>query len=308
MKSRRRAEARLYPENQMNRSLATAVRHIILFLLCGALIAMLACAKKPAGKSHELEGRVVGVDSAAHTLTIAHKEVPGLMPAMTMPFQVGQKDDWIFGKIAPGDQVHATLVISDHAELQDISFANSSNVPSDGTSTVRVPEAGDAVRDFAFVNQADKKIHLSQFRGKPVLLTFIDTRCPLPEFCLRMSNNFSEVLKRLKAEPTVYAKTQLLSISINPEFDTPKVLREYGSRYVGAVDPKFEHWEFVSGSPKQIREAADFFGLSYDKQSGQIVHNLRTVLIGKDGKIVKLYTGNAWTPEEVAGDYEQAAQ
>ena len=272
------------------------------------MIAMLACAKKPPGKRYEVEGRVVGVDSAARTLTIAHKEVPELMPAMTMPFQVGQKDDWVFGKIAPGDQVHATLVISDHAELQDISFANSNAVPSDGTPAVRFPEAGDAVPDFAFVNQADKKIQLSQFRGKPVLLTFVYTRCPLPEFCLRMSNHFNEVLKRLKTEPAMYAKTQLLSISIDPEFDTPNVLREYGSPYVGEVDPKFEHWEFVSGSPKQIREAADFFGLSYDKQSGRIVHNLRTVLIGKDGTIVKLYTGNAWTPEEVAKDYEQAAK
>ena len=228
------------------------------------------------------------------------------MPGMTMPFQVGRDEDWIFGKIAPGDHIHATLVMTDHAELQDISFTQGGD-SSDGTSSVRMPEEGDDVPDFTLVNQSGKSIHLDQFRRKPLLLTFIYTRCPVPDFCLLMSNNFSEVMKQLQKNPTAFEKAQLLSISIDPAYDTPSVLRSYGARYVGKADPTFQHWEFASGSPEEVRKAADFFGLSYNQKQGQIVHTLRTVLIGADGKIAKVYSGNQWKPDEVAADYAAAA-
>jgi protein SCO1/2 len=262
-----------------------------------------ACAKKPEGKRYELEGRVVEVNAAARILTVAHNDVAGLMPAMTMPFQVARREDWIFGKIAPGDHVHATLVMTDHAELQDISFTKGIDSPGDGTSALRIPEPGDSVPEMKFVNQSGKTVRLSQFRGKPLLLTFIYTRCPLPEFCPRMSNNFRLVLQQLQASPSAFANAQLLSISIDPEYDSPKVLQGYGEQYAGKIDPQFQHWQFVSGSPEEVRKAADFFGLAYNSKDGQIVHNLRTVLIGADGKIVKVYTGNQWAPGEVAGDY-----
>ncbi len=276
-------------------------------LVCLALALMLvACAKKPAGKRYELQGRVVAVDSGSREITVAHEDIPGLMQGMTMPFQVAHGEDWIFGKIAPGDNIHATLVISDHAELQDISFTKTSDTENDGTSKVRIPQAGDIVPDFTFVNQSGKAAHLSQFRGKPLLLTFIYTRCPVPDFCLLMSNNFSEVLRELQATSS-FEKTQLMSISIDPEYDRPPVLRGYGKRYVGSVDPNFQHWQFVTGTPQEIRSAADFFGLSYNQNRGQIVHTLRTVLIGADGKIVKVYSGNQWKPSEVARDFVAAA-
>jgi protein SCO1 len=277
----------------------------IVVSLAIVLIAV-ACEKKPAGKRYELQGRVVAVDSGSREITVAHEDIPGLMPGMTMPFQVAHGEDWIFGKIAPGDHIHATLVISDHAELQDISFTKTSDTDSDGTSKVRIPQPGDMVPDFTFVNQSGKMVHLSQFRGKPLLLTFIYTRCPVPDFCLLMSNNFSEVLRELQPTPA-FEKTQLMSISIDPEYDRPLVLREYGKRHVGGVDPNFQRWEFVTGTPQEIRRAADFFGLSYNKNEEQIVHTLRTVLIGSDGRIVKVYSGNQWKPSEVASEYVTAA-
>jgi protein SCO1/2 len=289
---------------------STGLRWGRLRLFCFYILLMLSCAacsKKPAGKRYELQGRVVAVDSGSREITVAHQDIPGLMPGMTMPFQVARDQDWIFGKIGPGDQVHATLVMTDHAELQDISFTKGSDTGSDGTSNLRIPEIGDDVPDFTLVNQSGKTIYLEQFHGKPLLLTFIYTRCPVPDFCLLMSNNFSEVLKQLQKSPQVFAKAQLLSISIDPAYDTPTVLRSYGERYAGKVDPAFQHWQFASGSPEEVRKAADFFGLSYDQKQGQIVHTLQTVLIGRDGKIVKVYAGNQWKPAEVAGDYAAAA-
>jgi len=276
-------------------------------LCVGLLLTGIACSKKPAGKRYELQGRVVAVDSGSREITVAHQDIPGLMPGMTMPFPIARDQDWVFGKIGPGDHIHATLVMTDHAELQDISFTQGSDTGSDGTSKLRIPEIGDDVPDFTLVNQFGKTIHLDQFRGKPLLLTFIYTRCPVPDFCLLMSNNFSAVLKELQKNPAVFAKAQLLSISIDPNYDTPIVLQSYGKRYVGDVDPGFHHWQFASGSPEEVRKAADFFGLSYNEKQGQVVHTLQTVVIGADGKIAKVYTGNQWKPDEVAAEYEAAA-
>ena len=110
-------------------------------------------------------------------------------------------------------------------------------------------------------------------------------------------------MQQLQKNPKAFGEAQLLSISIDPENDKPAVLRSYGERYVGSVDPNFHHWQFASGSPEQVRKAADFFGLAYNQKDGQIVHSLSTVLIGKDGKVLKVYSGNDWKPDDVAADF-----
>ncbi len=278
----------------------------LLVLPCLLLLLVAACSHPPAGKRYPLEGRVVGVDAGLHQITVAHHDVPGLMKGMTMPFLVNASDSWVFQAIAPGDQIRATLVLGDHAELQNISFTKQSDSGS-ATSEIRVPEPGDAAPNFVLVNQDGKTIHFDQFHGRPLLLTFIYTHCPFPDYCLRMSNNFGQVLQQLQKHPEVFAAAQLLSISIDPENDKPAVLRAYGEHYVGRVDPGFKHWQFASGSPDEVRKAADFFGLSYNTKDGQIVHGLSTVLVGKDGKVLKVYSGNAWKPEEVAADIVAAA-
>ena len=191
--------------------------------------------------------------------------------------------------------------------MQDVSFTQTSEKESDGTSARAYPQPGDEVPDFTLVNQNGKTIHLHQFRGKPLLLTFIYTRCPFPDYCVRMSNNFGQVMQQLQKDPRVFNEAQLLSISIDPENDKPAVLRSYGEHYVGRVDPNFAHWEFASGSPEQVRQAAAFFGLAYTQKDGQIVHGLRTVLIDKDGKVAKVYSGNDWKPDDVAADFVAAA-
>ena len=267
------------------------------------LLSLAACSKPPAAKRYELEGRVVAVDAGNHQLTIAHQDVAGLMKGMTMPFTVSKSSDWVFKAIAPGDHIHATLVLSDHAELQDVSFTRLEAKEGAGTSAAHIPQPGDEVPDFTLVNQSGKTIHLRQFRGKPLLLTFIYTRCPFPEYCSRLSNNFGQVMQQLRKDPKAFDNAQLLSISIDPENDQPAVLRSYGERYVGRVDPNFSHWEFASGSPQQVRQAADFFGLSYNQKDGQIIHGLQTVLIGKDGKVVKVYSGSDWKPDDLAADF-----
>jgi protein SCO1/2 len=285
--------------------------HLVAKTLFGLLflVSLTFCSNAPSAKHYELEGRVVAVDPGNRQLTIAHQDIPGLMKGMTMPFTVAKSSNWIFQSIAPGDEIHATLVLSTQAELQDISFTRTSDSgkESTGTSELRIPQPGDQVPDFTLVNQSGKTIHLQQYRGKPLLLTFIYTRCPFPDYCVRMSNNLAQVMQQLQKNPRAFDQAQLLSISIDPENDKPAVLRSYGEHYVGRVDPSFSHWQFASGSPEQVRQAADFFGLAYNQKDGQIVHGLRTVLIGKDGKVVKVYSGNEWKAEDVAADFIAAA-
>jgi protein SCO1 len=279
--------------------------YLIPLLLLALLLT--ACSHKPKEKRYPLDGRVVAVDPAQHQLTIAHHDVPGLMKGMTMPFIVGSNDTWVFQAIAPGDQIHATLVLGNDARLEDISFSKVSDSSVDGTSQLHIPEPGQQVPDFTLINQNGDKISLNQFHGQPLLLTFIYTHCPFPDYCVRMSANFAKVLRQLQQSPAVFNRAQLLSISIDPENDKPAVLRSYGESYVGRTDPKFAHWQFASGSATQVRAAADFFGLSYNQKDGQIVHGLQTVLIGKDGKVIKVYSGNDWKPEDVAADYAAAS-
>jgi protein SCO1 len=278
-----------------------------LFVALLPIFFLAGCSHKPNEKRYPLDGRVVAVDPSQRQLTVAHHDVPGLMKGMTMPFTVSSKDTWIFQAIAPGDQVHATLVLGNDAELEDVSFSKVSNSSVDGTSQLHIPQPGDDVPDITVINQNGNSISLRQFRGKPLLLTFIYTRCPFPDYCLRMSANFAKVLRQLQENPAVFNQAQLLSISIDPENDKPAVLRAYGESYVGRTDPKFEHWQFASGSPDEVRKAADFFGLAYNQKDGQIVHGLQTILIGKDGKVIKVYSGNDWKPEDVAADFAAAA-
>jgi protein SCO1 len=276
------------------------------YLFFVVAVVLTSCSRPPAAHRYQLQGRIVAVDPAAHELTVAHQDIPGLMEGMTMPFPVSSKDYWVFKDIAPGDQLHATLVLSDHAELQDITFTKVS-ATGDGASALHIPQPGDQVPEFTLINQNGKTIHAHEFRGKPLLLTFIYTRCPFPDYCPRLSSNFRQVLRQLQKDPKAFAEAQLLSISIDPEHDKPAALRSYGESYASRVDPKFQHWEFASGSPEQVRQAADFFGLAYDRKDGQIVHGMQTVLVGKEGRVVKVYSGSNWNPEQVAADFLAAA-
>jgi len=279
----------------------------LFFFLSLFILGFASCShSNSGGKRYPLEGRVVAVDAANAQLSVANKDIPGVMEAMTMPYIVAPNDRWIFGKIAPGDQLRATLVMDKDAELEGISFTKPAEASGAGASNMHVPHAGEEVPDITLTNQSGNTIRLRQFRGKPLLVTFIYTNCPFPEYCPRMSRNFQQILDQLRKMPA-YDQTQLLSISIDPTHDTPAVLRKYGEGYAGRTDPNFNHWQFASGTPEQIRKAADFFGLSYKDRDGQIDHGLVTALVGKDGKVIKVYFGNDWKPADVAADVAAAA-
>jgi protein SCO1/2 len=263
-------------------------------------------------KRYDLKGKVVAVNKSERTATIAHEDIKGYMPAMTMPFKI--KNDADLEMLKPGDQVTGALVVDDVESWVEITAIVEG--PVTDLQTVDVPgepRPGTDVPDFGLVNQDGKRIHLAQYRGQALALTFIYTRCPMPDQCTLMSNNFAAIDQELQTQPDVYAKTHLLTISFDPEYDSPKVLRSYGASHTGRyTDETFRHWEFAGGSADEVKGIAQYFGLRYfhDTESGQdqVIHSLRTAVIGPDGKLFKLYRGNEWKPAEIVGDLQSLAK
>ncbi len=269
----------------------------ILFVGISACLLCLSCQSTPE-KRYDLKGEVVSVDKEQHLVTIAHEEIKGYMDAMTMPFSV--KEDWALSALAPGQKIEATLVVQgDSSWIEGLRISQIKDVPLPASATP-MPKIGDEVPDFQLLNQDSRKIHLNQFRGRPLLLTFIYTRCPLPDYCPRTSKNFSEIFRALQTMPKSDRRPRLLTVSFDTDYDTPAVLRDYAARYMNPIT--FDEWGFATGSPDEIKKIAGYFGLMYRKESGQITHSLVTALIGSDGKLAALYLGKEWTSQKVLAD------
>lgn len=279
-------------------------RTLITLIISLLILGVTACRKDTSNqKRYDLKGKVLTIEKDKHLVTVAHEEIKGYMPAMTMPFTL--RDDWAFEVLTSGDQITATLVV-DGTDfwLEDIVITQESADPNaPGPSGIVEAKVGAEVPDYGLLNQSAQPIHLAQYRGKTLLLTFIYTRCPIPDYCTLMSQNFAQIEAELAKQPELYQKTHLLSISIDPEYDTPAVLRSYGAAHTGKfTDEKFSHWEFATGTKDQVKGVAQFFGLRYYADQDQIIHGLRTAIINSEGKMAKVYRDNSWKPEEVLAE------
>ncbi len=282
-------------------------------LLIGAAVTMLwllaSCGTRPQETTlrYAVRGKVISVDKDARRVTVAHEEIPGFMAAMTMPFAI--RDEWPFRVLAPGQEISATLVVeAGRSWLEEITVVQ--QAPAGASAPVAastLPDPGAEVPDFVLTNQEGKHIRLHQYRGTALLLTFIYTRCPLPDFCPRMSGNFAQIHRAMRNDADLRHRLHLLTVSFDPEHDTAEVLRGYGRGFIGEVGPDaFRDWEFASGSGEEVKAITRYFGLDYWPEKGQIVHSLRTALIGPDGRLVRLYQGNEWTPADVLRDLKTA--
>jgi protein SCO1/2 len=286
-----------------------------------ALAALTGCHSGPAAdqqasadssyKVYKLRGKVMSTNPATGEVTLAHDAIPGFMDAMTMPYKL--KDPNILTDLHSGDVLTADLFVSQHADA-DV-FIDHIVVIAQGRPDYKpavlyhVPEPGDAVPDFKLRNQDGREIHLDQFRGKTLLITFIYTRCPLPNYCPLITHNFAVINSQLAADPALYAKTHLLCISFDPEHDTPARLRAYGATYIGSdAKSAFAHWDFAVPTKPELIEMAKYFDLGYSPGPDEtITHTIATTLIGPHGKVVQYYPGNEWTPQQVLADVKRAA-
>jgi protein SCO1 len=265
----------------------------------------------PSFKVYKLRGKVVSTNAATGEVTLDHEAIPGFMDAMTMPYKL--KDASIVGELHPGDVLTADLLVSQGADadvvLDHIVVVAQGKPDYKPAVIYHVPAPGDQVPDFVLRNQDGRPIHLSQFHGKELLITFIYTRCPLPDFCPRVTRNFATIDKQLEADPALYARTHLMSVSFDPEHDTPERLRAYGAQYIGSdAKSAFAHWDFAVAQKPVLTEMAKYFDVGMTAGTDDtITHTLSTTLIGRDGRVVRFYPGNEWTAEQVLADVKQNA-
>ncbi len=280
------------------------------------LLALCGCTPKPARqanspqKSFLVRGRVVATDAATGAVTLDHEAIPGYMEAMTMSYKLAAPDT--LGELHPGDRITAHLLVDEtrpndpsgyrNPRLDEVVIVAQARPDYRPAVQYHVPQAGDAVPDFRLLNQNGAVIHLGDFKGRVLLLTFIYTRCPLADYCPRMSKNFAELDRALAADPGVYASTHLLSISFDPAYDTPQILRSYGAAYTGRhIAEDFKHWDFAVPPARDLPAVTQFFnvGLTPGETPTSLSHSLSTILIGRDGKIAAWYPSNDWKTDDL---------
>ena len=285
-------------------------RNVPFLMSLGAVLCVLLAgcgSQAPAPQTQErrfaLRGTVVSIDRPQQRIVVDHEDIPGFMAAMAMPYPVAEPR--LLDAAAPGDQITADVVVTDtSAHLENIVVVKKAEPPKPGSNLQQRQPAG-AAPNFEFVNQDGKRIQLHQYRGKAVLLTFIYTRCPLADYCPLASHNFAQIEKALAKTPGAYAKTHLLSISFDSDYDTPEILRNYSRSFM--AKPAFDHWEFATIPKSSRAEVAKFFNLFLLEEGGQFTHSMKAALIAPDGSIQRWYSGNDWKPTEVLADLTRSA-
>jgi protein SCO1/2 len=263
-------------------------------------------------KTFPIRGKIVSINAEKGSVMLDHEAVPGFMEAMTMSYKL--KDTSVIGELHPGDRITATLLVRktsdgfEDPQLDQIVVTAQAKPDYKPAVDYHVPTEGDVVPDFKLVNQNGRTIHMAQFKGRVVLLTFIYTRCPLADYCPRMNKNFALIDKALEADPKLDKVTHLLSISFDPKFDTPEILKSYGGIYTADTREKFARWDFAAPPQSDLHALEQFFDVGVTPgDGGTLTHSLSTALIGKDGKVRAWYPTNEWTPEEVLAAMKSAA-
>lgn len=256
-------------------------------------------------------GVVRAVPDGGRTLVVRHEEIPGYMPKMTMELNVRNTNElrglkrhdkitfrliatddthWIenikrVGRVAPDDAPAA--LIQEHAALAELG-------------------PGDMLPDYELLSEDGRKIRFSEFRGQAVAFTFIFTRCPLPDYCPRMGNNFATARQLMIHTPNAPTNWQFLAISFDPAFDTPARLKSYGNLY---REDNSDRWLFAVASSEVLDDLASRVDLLISRDSdSSISHNLRTVVLDREGRIHRQFDGNQWSPAALAESLLEAAR
>jgi protein SCO1/2 len=243
-----------------------------------AVLALTSCVRQ-----YRVQGVVLQVDRAQRTLTVSHRAIPGYMDAMAMPFHVRRESE--LDGIVPGSRVHFRLrgAVASGLRVERTALGD--------VVLPKLPEriaTGSIVPDFTLTDQSGQALRLSDLRGRTVAIDFIYTRCPMPDVCPRLSANFARVQKRFGEKVT------LLSITLDPEYDTPEVLSDYARRWRAAPG-----WHFLTGSPEAIREVAGRFGIVYWPEEGVLTHSSATAVIDKQGRLAALVEGSSFTSQQL---------
>ena len=279
-------------------------------LLLLAILAISCSSEKRT--TYQVKGVIKEISADRKEAQIEHENIPGYMEAMTMKFDV--KDTNELKGLQANDQVAFRMIVTENDgwidQVKKIGTVTPTNEPPPFRVVREVEplKVGDLMPEYHFTNELGKAVSLSDFKGKAVAITFLFTRCPYPTFCPRMATNLREAYKLLKDKSDAPQNWHLLAITIDPDFDTPAVLKEYGKNY--DYDPA--KWNFLTGAHIDITAIAEQFGLIYwrpdPKQVTGINHNLRTAVIDANGRVQKILPENKWEPPELADELIKAAR
>lgn len=266
-----------------------------------------ACSSGSPSKQYDVRGQVLQIDLDRNEVTLRHEAIRGYMDAMTMPFPSSDRKS--LEALAAGDHIEAVLRIDgsrvDLAPLRRTGHTDLPQADSQPSGGLKLLKAGDLLPDGAFIDQDSRPRTLSEARGKAVAVTFIYTRCPLPTFCPLMDRNFAALQRLAQQEPALRDDVQLFSITFDPDFDTPPVLKAH-AKMVGA---NLRNWAFLTGPHAEVVKVGEPLGLIVSRdETDEIGHTLRTVVLDRSGRIVRIHTGNAWTPEQVLEDLKSAIE
>lgn len=277
---------------------------VFLFSACGGLVN--SNQTSPNARRFFIKGSIVSVDKNSKKAKINHEKVEGYMDAMTMDFPIHA--DYAWSELIPGAEIKGDLVVDSTAKepfwIENIGISSAAKPgQADLAANENFAQIGREVPEFTLTNQEGKKFSLKDYRSKALAITFVYAKCPLPDYCIKMSTAFSDLALKLNADNEFRDKIRLLSISFDPGNDTPEKLKSYGIGYLGkGAKPDFTVWQLSVGSDAEVRKIADFFGLRYEVDANdktQINHSLRTAVISPDGKVTKIFPGNEWTTSEL---------
>lgn len=275
--------------------------------LGSAVLTICAAACAPGPREYELRGVVVAVDSARQEITIKHEDIPRFMPGMTMPFKV-RDPRLLQGRVA-GDLVRATLVVEEsEAHLRALERTGSAPVPeSSATPRPDILDPGEPAPEATFTDEEGKTRRLSDWRGQVLAVTFIYTRCPIPNFCPQMDQHFKSAQDAIQNDPELRGRVRLLSVSFDPAYDKAPVLAARARQL--KADP--EIWSFLTGEREDLERFASRFGVSIvreDAPAQEIVHNLRTAVIDTNGRVSVILRGTEWSPPELTAALRKALE
>ena len=272
-------------------------RLLIVALLCAGA----ACNRKPGSPTYQLKGQILAVRAETNELLVKHEDIPGFMPAMTMPYFV--KDPALLKDRAAGDLITATLVVETNlGYLSAITKTGSAPIPADAATAIppaagiEFVRPGDAAPDTTLTDQYDKPIAIKDFAGSAAAITFIYTRCPLPQYCPLMDRRFAEAQALIAKDPALQGKVRLLTVSFDPKFDRAAVLRKHAETL--QADPRV--WTFATAEESIVDRFAARFGVNVIREKdGTITHSLRTAVIDPSGRVATILDNNAWTAEDL---------
>lgn len=277
-------------------------------------IVLLAALPAFAQQKYAAKGLVLGVDKPHRIMTVSCESIPGYMDAMIMPIEVRETKE--LDGLARGAMIEFSLVVEkENAYAEAVHIRSFESLEADPLSARRlrlldgamnpslapgrIVKAGQPVLDFSLIDQNRTRVTLSEFSGKVVAITFVYTRCPFPNFCFRLTNNFARLQKRFAGE--MGRQLILLTITLDPVHDQPEALAEYGRTW--NMDPK--GWRLLTGPPAEIQKFCDRFGVAFYPDEGAFIHSLHTLVVDRQGKLAANLEGNEFTAEEL-GDLVQS--